>query len=142
MPVAPFQYLNTHDHSYLVTFLTGEHQTPYAPLADRGGWYRIQPYVIALYTSQGVPMLFQGQEFSENWVLAGDGDLRIHIRRDVHWEYFYDALGRPLVRLHRILGDLRKRHAALRSRDSYYYNPNSRTGAGVVVYRRSSPGEV
>ena len=142
MPVAPFQYLNTHDHSYLVTFLTGEHQTPYAPLADRGGWYRIQPLIIALYTCQGVPMLFQGQEFSENWVLAGDGDLRVHIRRDVHWEYFYDSLGRPLVRLHRILGDLRRQHAALRSRDSYYYNTFSRTNDGVVVYRRSAPGEV
>jgi 1,4-alpha-glucan branching enzyme len=141
MPVAPFQYINTHDHSHLLAFLTGDHQNPYSPLADRSRWYKIQPFVIALYTCQGVPMLWQGQEVSDNWALAGDGDLRVHIRRDMHWEYFYDPNGRPLVRLHRILGTLRRNHAALRSRDSFYYNQSSRPADGVVVYGRFSSPE-
>jgi hypothetical protein len=59
----------------------------------------------------------------------------------MHWEYFYDPNGRPLVRLHRILGTLRRNHAALRSRDSFYYNQSSRTADGVVVYGRFSSPE-
>jgi 1,4-alpha-glucan branching enzyme len=136
MPVAPFQYLNTHDHSHLITYLSGEHENPYQPLADRSQWYRIQPFVIAQYTAAGVPMLWQGQELSENYVLAGNGDLRIHFRRDTHWEYFYDDAGAPLVRLHRILGGLRATTAALRGRDWFYYDQFSDPGAGTIAYRR------
>ena len=142
MPVAPFQYLNSHDHSHLVAFLSGNPQSPYAPLADRSRWYKIQPLIVALYTAAGVPMLWQGQEFSENYVLASDGDLRVHFRRDMHWEYFYDSSGAPLIRLHRTMAEIRATHAALRSRDCFYYNQNSRPTAGVLAYRRSAPGEV
>ena len=107
MPVAPFQYVNSHDHSHLIAFLAGNQQDPYNPEADRSRWYKIQPFIIAQYTASGIPMLWQGQEFSENYVLAGDGNLRVHFRRDAHWEYFYDTEGSPLIRLHRILGRLR-----------------------------------
>lgn len=142
MPVAPFQYLNSHDHSHLVAFLTGNRQSPYDPLADRSRWYKMQPFVVALYTATGIPMLWQGQEFGENYVLAGDGNLRVHFRRDMHWEYFYDQSGAPLIRLHRKMAALRAGHSALRSRDSFYYNENSRPTAGVLAYRRSTSSEV
>jgi maltooligosyltrehalose trehalohydrolase len=142
MPVAPFQYLNSHDHSHLIAFLTGNQQNPYNPLADRSRWYKIQPFIIAQYTASGIPMLWQGQEFSENYVLASDGNLRVHFRRDAHWEYFYDPDGSPLIRLHRILGKLRAGHPALRGRDSFYYNQSSHTSAGVIGYRRSAGDDI
>ena len=114
MPVAPFQYLNSHDHSHLAQFPYGESgRDPNEPLADRAWWYKIQPFVVALYTSQGVPMLWEGQEVSDNWVLPASGDLRVHFRRNLHWEYFYDLEGSPFVRLHRILGGLRAAYPAL-----------------------------
>jgi 1,4-alpha-glucan branching enzyme len=142
MPVAPFQYVNSHDHSHLIAFLTGNKQDPYDPLADRSRWYKIQPFIIAQYTASGIPMLWQGQEFSDNYVLPGAGNLRIHFRRDTHWEHFYDLEGSPLIRLHRILGKLRADHPALRGRDSFYYNQSSRTSAGIIGYRRSAGNDV
>jgi 1,4-alpha-glucan branching enzyme len=138
MPVAPVQYLNNHDHSHLIAFLTQAGRDPNEPLADRAPWYKIQPFVVALYTAQGVPMLWQGQEVSDNWVLPPGGDLRIHFRRNFHWEYFYDPEGSPLVRLHRILGALRSTYPALRSRTSYYYNQQSQPGNGIIAYSRST----
>ena len=142
MPVAPFQYLNSHDHSHLIAFLTGNQQNPYNPLADRSRWYKIQPFIIAQYTASGIPMLWQGQEFSDNYVLASDGNLRIGFRRDPHWEYFYDPDGSPLIRLHRILGKIRADHPALRGRDSFYYNQTSHTSSGIIGYRRSAGNDL
>jgi maltooligosyltrehalose trehalohydrolase len=142
MPVAPFQYVNSHDHSHLIAFLTGNQQDPYAPLTERSRWYKIQPFIIAQYTDAGIPMLWQGQEFSENYVLADNGDLRIHFRRDAHWEYFYDPLGSPLIRMHRILGQLRADRPALRGRDSFYYNQSSQASSGIIGYRRSAGNDL
>jgi maltooligosyltrehalose trehalohydrolase len=91
-----------------------------------------------LYTAEGTPMLWQGQEFAESYSLPNSGNGRICFRRNVHWEYFYDAFGVPLVRLYRTLGSLRRTCPALRSRESFYYNTISRTADGIVVYRRQS----
>src|SRR5262249_23597177 len=66
MPVAPFQYLETHDHSQLIAFFGTEPGD--VPFGDRSKFYKLQPYAIALYTCQGTPMLWQGQEFVDNYV--------------------------------------------------------------------------
>jgi 1,4-alpha-glucan branching enzyme len=134
MPVTPFQYLESHDHSQLLTFF--EPQSPGVPFTDRSPWYKLQPFAIALYTCQGIPMLWQGQEFAESYLLPDQGSARINFRRDIHWEYFYDDFGNPLVRLYRILGTLRHIYAALRSHESFYYNEQSRTSDGIVAYSR------
>jgi 1,4-alpha-glucan branching enzyme len=141
MPVAPFQYVESHDHSQLVAFAGSQLGMPFA---DRSPWYRLQPFAIALYTCEGIPMLWEGQEVADNYVLPGGGDARVHFRRNLHWEYFYDDEGHPLVRLYRILGRLRHAHPSLRSRDSFYYNTLGMTGNGVIVYRRrsTSPDEI
>jgi 1,4-alpha-glucan branching enzyme len=148
MPVTPLQYLESHDHSQLITFFASQQpDIPFAdkgawyklqPFADRGAWYKLQPFAIALYTCQGIPMLWQGQEFAESYILPDAGSARINFRRDIHWEYFYDEFGNPLVRLYRILGSLRHSYPALRSHESFYYNEQSRTHDGIVAYSRKS----
>ena len=152
LPVAPFQYLESHDHGRFVTAFgrlrradaTGE------PYGDRRLAYRTQPFAIALLTAKGIPMLWQGQELGENWGLPGGTDVRrILYERPVHWEYFYDPIGKALVRLYRILGMLRHRYPALGSRSDLSYEDNAdHRRNGLVVYRRQThagadrPGEI
>jgi len=44
-----------------------EAQNPLFAEGDRNRWYLLQPYLICLLMSKGVPMLWQGEEFAENY---------------------------------------------------------------------------
>ncbi len=138
MPVAPFQYVETHDHSPLIVWAGTEGEGP-LPEGDRDQFYRTQPYAIALYTCQGVPMLWEGQEIADNYNLPDNGLARVHLRRDLHWEYFYDTNGSALIRLYRRLGQLRRTLRCLRSRESFYYFQQSLQGNQVIAYHRHAP---
>ncbi len=135
MPVAPFQYLNSHDHSHLISFAGTTSSDDGAP-GDRSLYWRMQPLAIALYTSQGVPMLWEGEEFVDNYTLPSSGFARIDLRRDTHWEYFYDDYGVPLIRLYRRLALLRRSFRSLRGRDSFYYWQQSLQGSQMIAYHR------
>jgi 1,4-alpha-glucan branching enzyme len=142
LPVAPFQYLETHDHRRFInefgtttlSDLLGE------AYGDRDRFFKVQPYVIGLYTAKGIPMLWQGQEFAENWGLPSSGLGRNLFERPLHWEYFSDDQGRALVRLYRILGSLRRSRRALRARGFFYYEYDpEHFRARVIVFRREAP---
>ena len=135
MPVAPFQYLESHDHSQLIVF-AGTQNDGFCPPGDRSRFYKLQPYAIALYTLEGIPMLWQGQEFADNYNLPDNGSARVGLRRNTHWEFFYDQYGQPLVRLYRRLGALRSTYPALRSRESYFYYLQSLQGTQIIAYHR------
>lgn len=139
MPVAPFQYLESHDHSQLIVAAgTVPGTGPLLP-GNRERWFKLQPHAIALYTCQGVPMLWEGQELADNYPLPDDGLARIYLRRDMHWEYFYDEQGQPLVKLYRRLARLRRTVRALRSRESFYYWQQSLQNSQIVAYYRHAP---
>ena len=106
---------------------------------NRSLFYRMQPLLVALYTCQGVPMLWEGEEFVDDYQLPSAGAARINLRRDVHSEYFYDDYGSPVIQLCRILGALRAANPALRSRQSYYYYEQSLIGNAIVAYHRHAP---
>lgn len=138
-PVAPFQYLESHDHRRFINDVgeLGVRDVLGEAYGNRDLYYRMQPFVIALYTAKGIPMLWQGQEFGENWGVPGWGVGRNLYERPLHWEYFYDEAGKALVRLHRILGELRRSRAALGARSSFSYLDNAEHLArGVIAYRR------
>jgi 1,4-alpha-glucan branching enzyme len=139
MPVAPFQYIESHDHSQLIVFAgTGGDAGDPIPEGDRSKYFKLQPHAIALYTLQGIPMLWQGQEFADNYDLPDGGLSRVHLQRVTHWEYFYDSYGSPLISLYRRLGALRRSVRALRSRASYYYYQQSLQANQVLIYSRHS----
>ena len=135
MLVAPFQYLESHDHSQLIVFAGTKGDGPFPP-GDRSRFYKLQPFAIALLTLEGIPMLWQGQEFADNYNLPDAGPARVGLRRNTHWEYFYDEFGSALVRLYRRLGSLRRTCPALRSRDSFYYFLQSLQGTQIIAYHR------
>lgn len=142
LPVAPFQYFELHDHS---RFINRFGTTPLRDLldqsyGDRSRFYKTQPYAIALYTCKGIPMLWHGQEFAENRSVPSGGLGRVLFSRPLHWEYFYDEPGKALVRLYRILGELRAGHRALGSRSGFfYYNDPFHQRDGITAYRRQAP---
>lgn len=143
-PVAPFQYFESHDHSRFITRfgIEGIVDLFDQPYGDRNRFYKTQPYVIALYTAKGIPMLWHGQEFAENWSVPGRGLGRNLFGRNLHWEYFYDERGKALIRLYRIMGGLRRRHRALHARGSFfYYDEPFHRRDGIIAYRRGGPGE-
>jgi maltooligosyltrehalose trehalohydrolase len=82
-PKAPLQYLESHDHSQLIVF-AGTTGTGTLPDGNRDLFYKLQPYAIALYTCQGIPMLWQGQEFADSYNLPDDGSGRVHLARMTH----------------------------------------------------------
>jgi maltooligosyltrehalose trehalohydrolase len=141
-PVAPLQYLNSHDHSWLITSFGLE--PTFTPddirFGDRSRLFKLQPFAIALLACRGVPMLWEGEEFGENYAIAGGGALRISFLRGMHWEYFYDDEGSPLVRVYRRMGKLRRAVPALRSRDFVYLNTQSRPQDGLIALQRRAAG--
>jgi 1,4-alpha-glucan branching enzyme len=137
-PVAPLQYVETHDHTrFIASFGLEPGSSGPLQFGNRDLCYKTQAYAIAVMTSAGIPMLFQGQEFGENYVIPDGGDGRTGIRRGIHWEYFYDENGQPLITLYRRLGKLRRAVPALRSRNFYYYNTLSPLSDGVIIFSRT-----
>ena len=141
LPVAPFQYFESHDHSRFINRFGEERLRDLLdqPYGNRNLFYKTQPYVIALYTCKGIPMLWHGQEFAENWSVPSGGLGRVLFSRPLHWEYFYDPMGKALIRLYRVMGTLRARYRALRSRGFlFYYNDPFHQRDGIIAYRRTA----
>jgi 1,4-alpha-glucan branching enzyme len=141
-PSLPLQYLSSHDHSWLITkvALLPPLSKDDIRFGDRSRFYELQPFAIALLSSRGVPMLWEGEELAENYEVAGGGNLRISFLRGMHWEYFYDEAGSALVRVYRRMGKLRRALPALRGPAFFYYNVQSRPPEGLIAIRRSAPG--
>jgi 1,4-alpha-glucan branching enzyme len=145
LPVAPFQYIDSHDHSRFLSRIAPDgpqRDLLDQPMGDRSRAYRVQPYVIALYAGKGIPMLWHGQEFAENWSVPGSGIGRNLFGRPLHWEYFYDPEGKALVRLHRIMGAMRRSLRCLNSRGFYYYfSEEEHRRRGVIAFRRHADAD-
>lgn len=112
----PTLYLSNHDHSH-VTWQSGA-RTNQGALAS---WWRVQPYLIALFTSTAVPLVPNGQEFGEEYFLPEDdqGTGRRVTPRPLRWKVRDDKVGRALLALHTRLAQLRSAHPALRSELMY-----------------------
>lgn len=142
-------YLSNHDHSH-VAWQAGARN-------NRGGldWFRFQPYLIALLTAPGCPLLQNGQEFAEDyWIIEDDRGTGRRIRpRPLRWEFLADDIGGPLARITAKLIALRKAYPGLRSNDIYpdhqedwqtRFNPEGYgvdVAKGVVIFHRWGPGE-
>lgn len=145
MAKAPLQYIENHDHSrFLCEF--GLHHPDWNSLfaeGDRAQWYRLQPYLIGLLTAKGIPMLWQGQEFGENYFLPDSGLGRVLLLRPLRWDYFYDTTGKNLIKLTRRLVSLRKSCTELRRGSHYFYNDEERyQSRGILLFQRETSAAV
>lgn len=140
----PTFYLSNHDHSH-VNWQAGAKEN-----AGALHWYRTQPYLIAMLTAPGAPMVQNGQEFAEDhWLPEDDqGSGRRVQPRPLHWSYAGDKFGAALLAIYTKLIHLRHRYAVLRA-DGFYpehweswqtrFNPEGvgvDTNRKLIVYRR------
>jgi 1,4-alpha-glucan branching enzyme len=133
------QYIENHDHERFVCNFRTTTRSWYDLYkeGDRSLWYKLQPYLIGLLTSKGIPMLWEGQELVENYWLPTDEQGRINFLRPVRWEYFYDLVGQSMMWLVRALLRLRKAKAQFRRGDHYFYNDVSLyQSQGLLLFSR------
>ena len=108
-------YLCNHDHSH-VAWQAGARTNDGALK-----WYRTQPYAVALFTSPGVVMIQNGQEFAEDyWMMEDDKGSNRRVKpRPLRWDFVGDNIGSNLLQLYNHLIKLRMTHASLRSNNFY-----------------------
>jgi 1,4-alpha-glucan branching enzyme len=111
----PTVYLSNHDHSH-VNWQAGARSNDGALQA-----YRTQPYLIAMMTSSGTPMIQNGQEFGEDhWIPEDDhGSGRRVQPRPLHWSYVEDKIGLSLFNLYSKLCEIRITYEVLRTGNFY-----------------------
>lgn len=135
---APLQYIENHDHSRFVCAFRTLSPTLDEVLkeGDRSLWYKVQPYLIGLFTGKGIPMLWQGQELCENYFVPEAGVGRVLIYRPMRWDYFYDAYGQRMISLVRKLVRLRKAPQLRRGEHHFYNDPERYQDRGVLLFSR------
>jgi maltooligosyltrehalose trehalohydrolase len=140
VPKTALQYVENHDHSrFVCNFGTTTADDDLLREGIRDRWYKVQPYLIALFTARGIPMLWQGQEFGENYFVPDSGMGRVALLRPVRWDYFYDPVGKSTVNFVRKLVAVRNRLPQLRSGGHYFHNDAGRyQGRQVLLFSRTT----
>jgi maltooligosyltrehalose trehalohydrolase len=141
MPKTALQYIETHDHErFICNFGINNPDEAGNPLffeGDRNRWYMLQPYLIALLMCKGQPMLWQGEEFGENYSLPDFGTGRVALLRALRWDFFYDVAGQGLVQLVRKLLRIRRNRPQLRGGAYYFFNDwNRYLSKGLLLFAR------
>ncbi|OLE18534.1 MAG: alpha-amlyase [Betaproteobacteria bacterium 13_1_20CM_3_63_8] len=141
IPKSALQYIENHDHERFLcnfgTYNPDEAGNPLFQEGDRSRWFMLQPYLIALLMSKGIPLLWQGEEFAENYFLPDVGEGRVALLRPLRWDYFYDGSGQPIVTLIRKLLRIRRQRAHIRQGTYFFFNDWDRyQGRGVLMFTR------
>ncbi|MGA9567544.1 MAG: alpha-amylase family glycosyl hydrolase [Candidatus Korobacteraceae bacterium] len=143
IPKTALQYIENHDHQrFICNFGTiPMDNTPADVLLQQGdrdsNWPKVQPYLIALLTCKGTPLLSEGQEFCENYWIPDSGYGRVMLYRPVRWNYFYDNDGKPIIRLIRKLTKIRRGGAQFSDGTHYFYNDDRNFNSkGLLAFSR------
>lgn len=139
------QYIENHDHArFLCSFRQVYPEPDHNPLlaeGDRAMWHKVRPYLIGLMTAKGVPLLWQGEEFGENYYLPDTGLGRVAMFRPVRWDYFYDDAGKKLSSLVRKLVKVRKQDQFRRGEYFFYNDPERYQSKNVLLASRSQDSQ-
>jgi 1,4-alpha-glucan branching enzyme len=104
---------------------------------NRELWYKVQPYLIGILTAKGVPLLWQGQEFGENYYLPEQDFGRVMFLRPVRWDYVYDPIGKKVLALVRKLIKLRRQQPQFTQGEHFFYNNYDRYHSkNVLLFSR------
>lgn len=134
-----FQHIENHDQSrFLCNFgLEPGRENELFAQGNPDLWYKLQPYIIGSAACKGIPLLWQGQEFGENYAIPGSGLGRVLLFRPVRWDYFYYDVGQDLIRLFRKVLAIRKKSGHFRSGDHFFYNDWEKyQSKGLLLFSR------
>jgi 1,4-alpha-glucan branching enzyme len=96
---------------------------------------------MGMITGRGIPMLWQGQEFGENYFVPLSGWGRVMLYRPVRWDYFYDPVGKAMISLVRKLLAMRRQEIQFREGDHYFYNHyDNYQSKQLLLFSRSRHG--
>ncbi len=103
----PTIYIENHDHKRFMLKAGGI-----------GKWYLTQPYVIALFTSAGATLIYNGQEFGMSNDMPESGDGRV-VPRPLDWDLSNSEAGKKVIALYTGMMSIRNAHPGLRSQSFY-----------------------
>lgn len=103
----PTIYVENHDHRRFMLKAGG-----------RDFWYLTQPYVIALFTSPGAVLLYNGQEFGLDNDMPEDGLGRV-VPRPLDWVLRDQEPGRTVFSRYQLMMRIRNEHPGLRTTNFY-----------------------
>ena len=142
IPKTALQYIENHDHERFLcnfgTYNPDEAGNPLFQEGDRSRWFMLQPYLIALLMSKGIPLLWQGEEFAENYFLPDVGEGRVALLRPLRWDYFYDGSGQPIVTSAASLDHALWFHQPFRADEWLLYSQESPFSGGARGFARGS----
>ncbi len=132
------QYIENHDHSrFVCNFGTIARDNDLLKEGNRDLYYKVQPFLIGMFTAKGIPMLWQGQEFGENYYLPEQGFGRVMLLRPVRWDYFYDSIGKSIISLVRKLVQLRRQRSQFTTGEHFFYEHYERyQSKNVLMFSR------
>jgi maltooligosyltrehalose trehalohydrolase len=132
------QFIENHDHSrFVCNFGINTRGNELIGEGNRDQWYKVQPYLIGLFTAKGIPMLWQGQEFGENYYVPDQGLGRVVLFRPVRWDYFYDPVGKSTIALVRKLIKIRRERPQFRYGEHFFYDNYDRyQSKNVILFSR------
>lgn len=99
----PTIYIENHDHRRFILKAGG-----------RPFWHLTQPYIIALFTSPGAVLIYNGQEFGMDNDMPESGDGRV-VPRPLNWDFLTAHPGPVLFDLYQKMMRIRRDHPGLRS---------------------------
>lgn len=103
----PTVYIENHDHRRFMLKAGG-----------RGFWYLTQPYIIALFTSPGAVLIYNGQEFGLDNDMPEDGLGRV-VPRPLDWLMRNEEPGPTVFARYQQMMRIRNEHPGLRSGNFY-----------------------
>ena len=133
--------LENHDHHFFsikLRCMENEKDQYGYPVGDRSIILWSKPFIIALYTGCGIPMIRNGQEFAENWFLPESGWGRL-LPRPIRWEYAEDQTGKLLSAFYAKMNKIRAKYLSLSTLNYYHYFTD--TEKQIVAYHRFNDNE-
>lgn len=114
--------------------LSGERDLMGNSVGDRKNhWWKTKPYALAQFTTNGIPVIHNGQEIAENRIVPPRNSSDAGARA-ISWHYLSDFAGKDMFRFYQKLIIMRRKFKSILSHNFFHYftDPEHQ----VIVFKR------